>query len=83
MNRTIGALAALAAMAALSACGSKKDPNVPTDEESRQLDNAAQMLDAPHDNFGADQNVALGNGDEGTAEDSVVESTDNSAGNAH
>jgi hypothetical protein len=81
MNRTIGIAAMIAAVAALSACGAKRDPNMPTEEEDVQLNNAAEMLNASPDNFGADQNVALGNGDEGTAEDSVGEDAGNGAGN--
>jgi len=80
MNRKIGSAALLAAVAALSACGgAKKDPNALTDEESRQLNNAAEMLDAP-DGSGANQDVALGNAD-GTAEENVGEDAGNGAGN--
>jgi hypothetical protein len=81
MNRTIGIAALLVAAAALSACGARKDPNLPTEEEDAQLNNAAEMLNASPDNLGADRNVGLGNGDEGAAEDSVVEDAGNEAGN--
>lgn len=80
MNRTIGALALLA-VAALSACGTKRDPNLPTAEEDVQLNNAAEMLNASPDSLGADGNIALGNADEGIAEDSVGEDAGNGAGN--
>ena len=81
MNRTIGIVALLAATAALSACGSKKDPNMPTDEETQQLNNAAEMLDASPDSLAANQDVAPSNGDEANAADSVVEDAGNGAGN--
>jgi hypothetical protein len=82
MNRTIGIVALLAAAAALSACGSKKDPNMPTDEEAQQLNNAAEMLDASPDSLAANEDVALGNGDEANAEDSVEEDAGNGTGAA-
>jgi hypothetical protein len=82
MNRMIGAAALLAALAALSACGgAKKDPNALTEEENRQLDNAAEMLDASPDGLAANEDVALGNGDESSAEEGDVEVAENSAGN--
>ena len=77
MNRTIGAAALLAMVAALSACGAKKDPNMPTEEESQQLNNAAEMLDASPDSLSGNEDVALGNGDE----DADSQGTDNTAGN--
>jgi len=79
MKRMIGAAALLVAAASLSACGGKKDPNMPTDEENRQLDNAAEMLDASPDSLSVDENVALGNGEE--AQDSIDEDAGNAVGN--
>jgi hypothetical protein len=79
MKRTF---AALALLAALAACGSaKKDPNALTDEDNRQLNNAAEMLDVPPDSLAANEDVALGNGDSGTAQDSIDEDAGNGAGN--
>ena len=76
MKRKIGGAALLLAAASLSACGgAKKDPNMPTEEENRQLDNAAEMLDASPDSLAVDENVALGNGEE--AQDSVDEDAGN------
>lgn len=70
MKRMIGAVALFAAIAALSACGgAKKDPNMPTEEENKQLDNAAEMLDASPDSLAVNEDVALGNGDEAADED--------------
>jgi hypothetical protein len=81
MTRIIGAVTLLAAAAAVSACGAKKDPNALTTEENRQLDNAAEMLDASPDGLAANQDVALGNGDDGNAQDSIDENAGNGAGN--
>ena len=79
MKRMIGAAALLAATAALTACGSaKKDPNALTAEENRQLDNAAEMLDASPDSLTANEDVELGNGE---AQDSIDEDVGNGAGN--
>ena len=80
MRRMIGAAALLAATAALSACGAKKDPNAPTAEESAQLNNAAEMLDASPDSLAVNEDVALGNGDE-TSQDSIDEDEGGGAGN--
>jgi hypothetical protein len=83
MNRTIGAAALLAACAALTACGgAKKDPNALTEEENRQLDNAAEMLDASPDGDAANDDSELGNGDEASAEDDGDDATGNGTGNA-
>jgi hypothetical protein len=77
MKRMIGAAALLVAAASLSACGgAKKDPNMPTDEENRQLDNAAEMLDASPDSLAVNEDVALGNGDDGNAQDSIDDGDD-------
>ena len=79
MKRVIGGAALLVAAASLAACGAKKDPNLPTDEESVQLNNAAEMLDASPDSLAVDENVALGNGE--VAQDSIDEDEGNGAGN--
>jgi predicted small lipoprotein YifL len=81
MKRRIGAAILLAAMAALSACGTKQDPNMPTAEENRNLDNAAEMLDS-HEASIPNEDAAIGNGDQGTSEDQVGEDAGNAAGNA-
>src|SRR4051794_28905498 len=79
MKRMIGAAILLAATAGLAACGGgKKDPNALTEEENRQLDNAAEMLDASPDSLAANENVALGNGEaDDTAQDSIDEDDGN------
>jgi predicted small lipoprotein YifL len=77
MKRMIGVAALLVAAASLAACGAKKDPNLPTDEESVQLNNAAEMLDASPDSLAVNEDVALGNGDEDNADDG----DDDDAGN--
>jgi hypothetical protein len=55
-------LLALALLTTLAACGPRSDPNALTDEDNRQLENAAHMLDAPADNEAANDEAALGNG---------------------
>jgi hypothetical protein len=82
MKRMIGAAALLVAAASLSAChGGKKYPNMPTDEENRQLDNAAEMLDASPDSLAVNEDVAPGNGEDGNAQDSIDDGDDDDAGN--
>lgn len=57
-------VASLLLLAALAACGPRnRDPNALSDEENRQLDNAAHMLDAPSDDT-ANEEAALGNGED-------------------
>jgi hypothetical protein len=51
--------ASLLLLFALAACGPRNDP----DEENRQLDNAAHMLDAPGEDT-ANEEAALGNGED-------------------
>ncbi len=80
MKTLIGPAALLLAVAALSACGAKRDPNMPTAEDDAQLNDAARMLNAPSAP-GANDDAALGNDDDGTAEDSVGEDAGNVAGN--
>jgi hypothetical protein len=84
MKRMIGGAALLVAAASLAACGgAKKDPNMPTEEENRQLDNAAEMLDASPDSLAVNEDVALGNGEDG-AQDSIDDEDEdarNGAGN--
>jgi hypothetical protein len=83
MKKMLGAASLLVAAAALSACGgAKKDPNALTDEDNRQLNNAAEMLDASPDSLTANEDVELGNGDEGNAGDNVGEDAGNGAQNA-
>ena len=82
MKRMIGGAALLLAAASLAACGgAKKDPNMPTEEENRQLDNAAEMLDASPDSLAVGENVALGNGEDEGAQDSIDEDEGNGGGN--
>jgi predicted small lipoprotein YifL len=81
MRKMIGTFALLLGAASLSACGAKKDPNMPTDEENRQLDNAAEMLDASPDSLAVNEDVALGNGEDDGADDGEDDAADNSAGN--
>jgi predicted small lipoprotein YifL len=64
MRKTIHAVVAAAALAMMAGCGGG-NPNEPTAEENRELNNAAAMLDeqdASADSLTV-QDPALGNGD--------------------
>jgi hypothetical protein len=64
MKRT-WTMATLAACALLAGCGkSDESSGSVTAEESRQLDNAAEMLDASPDGLAASEDTPLGNGEE-------------------
>ena len=80
MNRRIHAAALLLAVAALSACGTKRDPNMPTAEEDEQINNAAEMLDGGNE-VGANEDVTVDNEDEVTDENADAEAADNGTGN--
>lgn len=55
--------AGMAALALLAACGGN-DENALTADENRQLNEAAEMLDASPDSLGApDDDAVLGNGE--------------------
>jgi hypothetical protein len=81
MKRTIAVTALLAALASVSACKAKQDPNMPTEEESRELNNAAAMLDSAPDAAGANDDSAL-NDDQDAAGDTNGDAAGNGAGNA-
>ncbi len=59
------ALAAAASLALLAACGGDRNEGELTAEESQQLNEAAEMLDASPDDLIAPDEVGLGNGDVG------------------
>ncbi|HEY1607242.1 MAG TPA: hypothetical protein VGF77_16765 [Allosphingosinicella sp.] len=80
MKRVTGIAALLAAAAALSACGARRDPNMPTPEENHLLDNAAEMLDSP-DTLVANEDVAPGNEDDVPAGDADANGAGNEVGN--
>jgi hypothetical protein len=73
--------AALAAGLALAGCGDKAGEGGLTEAENRELDNAAEMLDASPDSLVANDEAALGNGEEESAEGGDVLVT-NEAANA-
>lgn len=79
------AAAALIGAAALAGCGEEGGEGGLTAEESRELDNAAEMLDVPPDSLVADEDAPLGNG-EAPAETGelpvVTEEATNAGGNA-
>jgi hypothetical protein len=60
-------LVALAGAAMLAACGGDEERGGVTAEEARQLDNAAEMLDASPDSLVASEEMPLGNGEEPAA----------------
>lgn len=65
--KQLKALVALVAVLALPACGENEGAGGVTKEESQQLNEAAEMLDASPDSLAASDETALGNG-EATAE---------------
>ena len=69
MKNSIG-LVVVAAVLALGACGGggeQKEGGV-TAEEAKQLNEAAEMLDASPDSLAASDETGLGNGEAGNAE---------------
>ena len=86
MKHSIG-LGVLAAVLALAACGGKEEnPGGVTQEESEQLNNAAEMLDASPDSLVAGDETGLGNGeaeaDDANATTGDLPVADNAATNA-
>ncbi|MDB5669502.1 MAG: hypothetical protein JWO25_461 [Alphaproteobacteria bacterium] len=68
--KKLNALISIAAITlALAACGPKKDEGGLTAQDNQELNNAAEMLDASPDSLVASDNVALGNGEGGEADD--------------
>jgi hypothetical protein len=74
--------AAGAALFMLSACGSEDNPGGLSAEENRELNNAAEMLDASPDSLIASDETTLGNGDEPSAETGDVAVADEGANGA-
>lgn len=77
--RTLIKGAALAASLMLAGCGENRGAGELTPEENRQLDNAAEMLDTSPDSMVADDEAALGNGEESV--EAGEEAAGNEAGN--
>ena len=67
MKNSVGLIVA-AAVLALGACGGEQGAGGVTEEESKQLNEAAEMLDASPDSLVAPDETGLGNGDQGAAE---------------
>lgn len=63
MKHSIG-LGIVAAVLGLAACGSREGAGGVSAEEARQLNEAAEMLDASPDSLVANEQVGLGNGEE-------------------
>jgi len=62
----------LAALALLTGCGGDQPANEGvTAEESRQLNETAEMLDTSPDSLIADENLAIGNGEMPAADDAA------------
>ncbi len=82
MKHSIG-LVVVVAVLALGACGGdNKDAGGVTQEESNQLNQAAEMLDASPDSLVASDETGLGNGEDANASTGALPVTDNSATNA-
>ena len=76
MKHSIG-LAVTAAVLALGACGgSNEGSGGVTQEESKQLNEAAEMLDASPDSLVAPDETGLDNGEAGSGEDADAETSD-------
>jgi hypothetical protein len=82
LKNSIG-LVVVAAVLALGACGGgeQKEGGV-TAEEAKQLNEAAEMLDASPDSFVASDETGLGNGEAGNAETGDVLVGDGNAANS-
>ena len=64
-----GGFAILAGLALLTACGGdQKGEGGVTAEESKQLNEAAEMLDVQPDSLAAPEDTGLGNGEVGSGE---------------
>jgi hypothetical protein len=85
MKRLTG-LAVIATLALLG-CGEQDDaPGGVTAEESKQLNEAAEMLDASPDSLAAAENASLGNGEAASEDGAAADElpvTDNAAINAN
>ena len=84
MKNSIG-LVVVAAVLALGACGGNdQGEGGVTAEESKQLNEAAEMLDASPDSLVASDETGLGNGEAGNAETRDLTGTENAvtSGNA-
>ena len=83
MRRSM-ALAAAGSLALLAACGQEQGTGGVTAEESRQLNEAAEMLDASPDSLVAGDETGLGNGEAGSGDTGDLMVADNgvTSGNA-
>lgn len=82
MRKSTGWAALAAGAALLAACGDDSGAGSPTAEENAQLNEAAEMLDTSPDDLQAGEDVALGNGEEESAETGDVAVANDGAGNA-
>ncbi len=77
MKNSVG-LVVVAAVLALGACGgSEPEEGGVTAEESQQLNEAAEMLDASPDSLVADDETGLGNGEAGSGDTGDLMVADN------
>jgi len=79
MRKLIAAAALTVGLTMLAGCGDKDGGNTPTEEENRQLDNAAEMLDASPDSMVANEDAPLGNGEVVVEEDDPAPADEASA----
>ncbi len=81
MKNSVG-LVVVAAVLALGACGGGgQEEGGVTAEESKQLNEAAEMLDASPDSLVAGDETGLGNGEEASAETGELMVADNGVTN--
>lgn len=74
--------AAAGALALLAGCGQQGGEGGVTAEESKQLNEAAEMLDASPDSLVAPDETGLGNGEAGSNEADAAAAGNATAGNA-
>jgi hypothetical protein len=75
MRKVIAVASLAAGLLMLAGCGDKKGAGGLTEDDNRELNNAAEMLDASPDSLVANDEATLGNGDEETID--VNEATAN------
>lgn len=81
MRRLIAAAMLAGSLTMVAGCGEKTGAGGLRDEDNRQLDNAAEMLDTSPDSLIANDEAALGNGDEEIVADENAAAAGEAPGN--